>query len=63
MEKKLYRSSTDKKLAGVCAGFAEYFNLDSTLVRVLWGVATIFAGAGLIAYIVAALLMPVKPTE
>ena len=35
-EKKLYKSSTDKKLAGVCGGIAEYFNIDSTLVRLGW---------------------------
>lgn len=38
-EKKLYKSSTDKKLAGVCGGIAEYFNIDSTLVRLGWAAA------------------------
>lgn len=63
MKKKLYKSSTDKKIDGVCAGFAEYFDLDPTLVRVLWVLATIFVGAGIIAYIIAALIMPRKPIE
>lgn len=63
MEKKLYRSVTDKKLCGVCAGLAEYFGLDSTLVRIAWVVFTLFAGMGLLAYIIAALVMPVKPQE
>ena len=63
MEKKLYRSRTDKKLAGVCAGLAEYLNMDVTLVRLLWALITVFAGAGLIAYIVCALVIPEKPEE
>ena len=60
MEKKLYKSLTDKKICGVCAGFAEYLNLDVTLVRVAWAVITLFAGVGLLAYIIAALVMPTK---
>lgn len=63
MEKKLYKSRTDKKLDGVCAGFAEYFDLDPTLVRLLWVLATVFVGAGILAYIIAALIMPRKPIE
>ncbi len=61
MEKRLYKSSTDKKLDGVCAGIAEYLNLDPTVVRLLWVLATFFLGAGILAYIVAALVMPRKP--
>ena len=60
MEKKLYKS-TDKKLCGVCAGIAEYFNIDPTVIRLLWVVGTLFVGAGLLAYIVAAIVMPNKP--
>lgn len=56
--KKLYKSSTDKKLAGVCGGIAEYFNIDSTLVRLIWVFFAVFVGAGLLAYIIAALVMP-----
>ncbi|HEX3021482.1 MAG TPA: PspC domain-containing protein [Lachnospiraceae bacterium] len=57
--KRLYRSSTNKMLAGVCAGIAEYINLDPTIVRLLW---IIFGcmGAGVIAYVVAAIIMPVR---
>lgn len=54
-EKKLYKSSTDKKLAGVCGGIAEYFNIDSTLVRLGWVVFS------LLAYIIAAIIMPDRP--
>ena len=59
--KKLYRSLSDKKLAGVCGGIAEYFGLDSTLVRVGWALVSLFAGAGVLAYIVCALIIPEKP--
>ena len=63
MEKKLYKSRTDKKIDGVCAGIAEYADMDPTLVRLLWVIVTLFAGAGLIAYIIAAIIMPRKPEE
>lgn len=55
--KKLYKSDKDKKICGVCAGIAEYFNIDATLVRLLWA---IFAccGGGILAYIIAAIIMP-----
>ena len=59
--KKLYRSLSDKKLAGVCGGIAEYFGLDSTLIRVGWAIVSLFAGAGVLAYIVCALIIPEKP--
>ncbi len=62
MEKKLYRSKKDKKLAGVCAGVAEYFNLDSTIIRLVWILLSCF-GPGIIAYIIAAIVMPEKPEE
>lgn len=60
-EKKLYKSSTDKKLAGVCGGLAEYFNIDSTLVRLGWVVFGLLGGNGLLAYIIAAIIMPDRP--
>ena len=59
--KKLYRSNTDKKLAGVCGGIAEYFNIDATLVRLGWVVFSLLGGSGLLAYIIAALIMPERP--
>ncbi len=61
MEKRLYKSSTDKKIDGVCAGIAEYFNIDPTLIRLLWVLGTLFVGAGILAYIIAALVMPRNP--
>ena len=60
-EKKLYKSSKDKKLAGVCGGIAEYFNIDSTLVRLGWVVFSLLGGSGLLAYIIAAIIMPDRP--
>lgn len=50
--------STDKKLCGVCGGIAEYFGWDPTMVRVAWAVVSCFAGAGIVAYILAAIIMP-----
>ena len=56
--KKLYRSTTNYKLAGVCGGIGEYFNIDPTLVRLAWILFSVMGGAGLLAYIIAALVMP-----
>lgn len=61
MEKKLYKSSTNKKLDGVCAGVAEYFDLDPTIIRLAWVLVALFAGAGILAYIIAAIIMPRNP--
>ena len=60
MEKRLYRVEEGKMVAGVCAGVAEYFNIDPTVVRLGWALISAFAGAGIIAYIAAAIIMPVK---
>ena len=59
--KKLYKSATDKKIAGVCGGIAEYFNVDSTLIRLAWVLFSLLGGSGLLAYIIAALIMPEQP--
>lgn len=61
MEKKLYRSRTNKKLFGVCGGLAEYFEIDATVLRLILVLAVVCAGVGLVAYLIAALVMPVKP--
>ena len=61
MEKRLYKSNVDKKLDGVCAGIGEYFNIDPTLIRLLWAAATLFVGTGILAYIVAAIVIPRNP--
>ena len=63
MEKKLYRSRTDKKICGVCGGIAKYFNIDPTLVRLGVALFTLFGGCGLLAYIVCALVIPEEPAE
>lgn len=63
MEKKLYLSSTDKKIAGVCGGIAEFFDIDSTLVRIGCAALIICAGSGIIFYILCALIIPKKPIE
>jgi phage shock protein C len=63
MEKKLYKSNTDKKLDGVCAGIAEYFNLDPTLIRVGWVLFSLLGGSGVLAYIICMLIIPAKPAE
>ena len=63
MTKKLCRSAKDKKLGGVCGGIAEYFEIDSTIVRLAWVLFTLFVGAGLLAYIIAMLVMPNPPVE
>ncbi|SKC62995.1 PspC domain-containing protein [Maledivibacter halophilus] len=59
--KKLYRSNTDVKIAGVCAGIAEYFDIDSTLVRLGWILFVLMGGSGIIGYIIAWLVMPQRP--
>lgn len=61
MEKRLYKSNTDKKLDGVCAGIANYFNIDPTLVRLAWVIFSLAGGSGVLAYIIAAIVMPREP--
>lgn len=63
MGKKLYRIREGKTIAGVCGGVAEYFALDPTIVRLIWALVSAFAGAGIIAYIVCALVIPEKPYD
>ena len=58
MKKRLTRSKTDRKILGVCGGIAEYFDIDSTLVRVGWILMTLFHGLGVLAYLICALAMP-----
>ncbi|MCA9904489.1 MAG: PspC domain-containing protein [Anaerolineae bacterium] len=58
MKKRLVRSKTDRQISGVCAGLAQYFELDPTVVRLIFVVATLLGGPGLIIYIVLAIVMP-----
>jgi phage shock protein PspC (stress-responsive transcriptional regulator) len=55
---KRLTKSQDKKLFGVCGGIAEYFDMDPTVVRIIWLLAVLCAGTGVLAYLIAALLMP-----
>lgn len=57
-QKKLYKSSRDKKICGVCGGIAEYYNMDSTIVRLIAVLITVAFGSGILAYIILALVMP-----
>lgn len=61
MQKRLYRSNTNKTIAGVCGGLAEYLNVDPTLIRLLWVFFVLAAGTGLLAYIIAAIIIPQNP--
>lgn len=58
MKKQLMRSGRDKKIAGVCAGVAHYFDMDPTIVRVIWGVLAFGYGAGVVAYIILWIIVP-----
>lgn len=60
MQKRLYKIEEGKKLCGVCGGIAEYFNIDPTVVRLLWMFLVLCAGTGILAYFVAAIIMPYK---
>jgi len=59
--KRLYRSTQNKILGGVCGGIAEYFNIDPVIVRLIWVLLSLAFGAGIIAYIIAWLIIPKKP--
>ncbi len=61
LRKQLMRSRTDSKIAGVCGGFAEYFDMDPTLMRLLWLALVLVGGWGLLAYVIAWVVMPLEP--
>lgn len=61
MEKKLYKSNQNKMIDGVCSGIAEYFGIDPTLVRLATVFLTCAGGGGILAYIVAACIIPRNP--
>ena len=56
--RKLYRSTTNRQLAGVCGGLAEYFNLDVTLIRVLFVLLAVLGGSGLVIYVAMWIIVP-----
>lgn len=62
MKKRLYRSRKDKMLAGICGGLAEYFAVDPSLVRLACVLLCLYAGTGLLVYILAAIIIPEAPT-
>jgi phage shock protein C len=59
--RKLYRSRTDRKLAGVCGGLAQYSNMDATLIRVLFVVLTVLGGVGPVLYLAMWIVVPEEP--
>ena len=61
MEKKLYKSIQNKMLDGVCGGIAEYFGIDPTVVRLIWALFSLMGGCGILAYIIAAIIIPRNP--
>jgi len=61
MAKRLYKSRANKVISGVCGGIAEFFNIDPTLVRLGWIIFSLMGGSGIIAYIIAAVVMPQAP--
>lgn len=63
MYKKLYKSRTVKTIAGVCGGLEDYFNIDVTIIRLVWVAITIATGIfpGIFAYVAAALIIPDEP--
>jgi phage shock protein C len=61
--RRLYRSRTDRKLAGVCGGLAQYFNADATLMRVLFVVLALLGGPGLVIYLVLWIVVPEEPQD
>ena len=61
MNKKLYKSRTNVKLDGVCAGVAAFFGIDATIIRIIWLVFALSGGSGIIAYIICAIVMPREP--
>ena len=59
--KRLYKSRDNRMISGVCAGIAEYFNMDPTIIRLAWVLFSLLGGSGLLAYIIAAIIMPERP--
>ena len=61
MEKKLYKSNQNKMIDGVCGRIAEYFGIDPTVVRLIWALFSLMGGSGILAYIIAAIIIPRSP--
>ena len=61
--KRLYKSITNRTICGVCGGIGEYFDIDPTIIRILWIVFTFAGGSGILAYIICALVMSNAPED
>jgi len=59
--KRLYKSRTDRVIAGVCGGVGEYFNIDPVLIRIVWVLLSVLGGSGIIAYIIGIIIIPEAP--
>jgi len=59
--RKLYRSLDNRKIAGVCGGLGDYFNIDPTIIRLLWVSMVLAVGTGVLAYILAWIIVPQEP--
>jgi phage shock protein C len=60
MDKKLHRSSSDKMIAGVCAGLADYFGMDVSLMRIIWAIAFLVFGTGFLFYVILWIVLPLE---
>ncbi len=58
MERRIYLSDTNKKIGGVCGGLGEYFRIDPVIIRILWFLSIFLDGVGLLAYIIAWVVIP-----
>ncbi len=63
MQKRLHRSRTERMVAGVCGGLAEYFGIDPTIVRVLWVLMVLLAGTGVLLYLILWIIVPLDTAE
>jgi phage shock protein PspC (stress-responsive transcriptional regulator) len=61
MSKRLYRSRTDRKIAGICGGLGDYFGVDPVIFRIIWVILLLGAGSGLLAYVIFWLIVPEAP--
>ncbi len=63
MQKRLYKIDEGKMLDGVCGGIAEYFDIDPTIIRLAWVLFSVMGGSGILAYIIADIIIPRKPKD
>lgn len=61
--KKLYKSRDNRMISGVCAGIAEYFNMDPTIIRLAWVLFSLLGSSGVLGYIIAAIVIPEYPMD